>query len=268
MLSQANENIRQLFLKKFTAELILNYKNILKKSYEEKLNQESYLLSKQQKENEEREIRNKLKEIISKPVVKTGIQPPTIQQKIAQKPIIQQSRILQTPQLKVLKPITKTFPETPLPPEKKETEETENTFDSVKSAILPSGEINFGKIAQFIGDPTVSSLECRRSDEIIMIKKLGQTISTEVKLNENEINALIKAFSEKTRIPLIEGVLRAKSGDLEIFAVISKFSTSKFIITKNLSTQNTNMVRPISRQMIPTNPFANQKMPPLSLLKK
>jgi len=266
MLSQANEDIRQLFLKKFTAELILNYKETLKKSFEEKLNQESYLLSKQQKENEEKEIRNKLKEIISKPVVKTGIQQPTIQQKTVQKSIIQPQRILQTLPLKVLKPINKTLPEIPTLNEKKET--TENTFDSVKSAILPSGEINFGKIAPFIGDPTVSSLECRRSDERIMIKKLGQTISTEVKLNENEINALIKAFSEKTRIPLIEGVLRAKSGDLEIFAVISKFSTSKFIITKNLSTQNNNMVRPISRQMIPTNPFANQKMPPLSLLKK
>jgi len=258
MLSQTKENTRQLFLKKFTAELILNYKEILKKSYEAKLNQQNYILLKQQKEKEENEIRNKLKDIISKPAVKVE----------TQTPIVQQQRIPQTPQLKVLKPTIKTLSRVPTPEEKEEIIETKSTFDSVKSAILPSGEINFGKITPFIRDPTISSLECRRADERIMVKKLGQIINTEVQLNENEINSLIKAFSEKTRIPLIEGVLKAKLGSLEIFAVISKFSTSKFIITKNLNEQNRNIMNPTPRLTIQTNPFASQKTPTLSLLKK
>jgi len=262
MLSQTNEDIRQLFLKRFTSELILNYKEILKKSYEEKLNQKSYLLAKQQKENEEGEIKNKLKEIISKPTGKIE----------TQKPIIQQPRILQTPQSKVLKPITRTLPEIPLPERKQEMGETESTFDSVKSALLPSGDIDFGKITPFIRDQTVSSIECKRADERIMIKKLGQTIGTEVQLNEPEINSLIKAFSEKTRIPLTEGILKARLGNLEIFAVISKFSTSRFIITKNLVSQNNSMINPtgmpnMNKQMISQNPFA-PKNPALSLLKK
>jgi len=250
MLSQTNEDIRQLFLKKFTAELILNSKKII--------NQKEL----EWKSKEENEIKIKLKEIISKPTVK--IEPP--------KPIVQQPRILQTPQLKVLKPITKTPPEMPMHERKPEMGETESTFDSVKSAILPSGEIDFGKITPFIRDPVVSSLECRRANERIMIKKLGQTISTEVQLNEPEINSLIKAFSEKTRIPLVEGILKTRFSNLEIFAVISKFSTSRFIITKNLSSQNNNLMNPggipnINRPMISQNPFA-QKNPALNLLKK
>jgi hypothetical protein len=101
-----------------------------------------------------------------------------------------------------------------------------------------------------------------------MIKKLGQTISTEVQLNGTEINSLIKAFSEKTRIPLLEGILRARLGNLEIFAVISKFSTSRFIITKNLALPNRNIMGPMPRPVIPANPFASHKTPTLSLLKK
>jgi len=268
MLSQTNENIRQLFLKKFTAELILNYKEIVKKSYEEKINQESYLLSKQQKENEEKEIRNKLKDIISKPTISMGMQTPGVQNQIDKASITQRPKILQTTQLKVLKPIIKNPSDISQPKEEQEITGTENTFDSVKSSILPSGEINFGKITQFIRDPVVSSLECRRANEKIMIKKLGQTISTDVQLDEAEINSLIKAFSEKTRIPLIEGILKTKLGNLEIFAVISKFSTSKFIITKSLAPQNNNMAYPMPRQITPGNPFASLKKPTLNLLKK
>jgi len=253
MLSQTNEDIKQLFLKKFTAELILNSKKIENKQELE------------QKNREENEIKNKLKEIISKPIdkIETHTQ-------IIQKSPIQQPRIIQIPQLKVLKPITKTLPKIPEPEEKQE--ETGSTFDSVKSALLPSGDIDFGKITPFIRDQVVSSLECRRADEKIMIKKLGQTISTEVKLNETEINSLIKAFSEKTRIPLTEGILKARFNNLEIFAVISKFSTSRFIITKNFTPQNSNMMNPIgmpnmNRPIISQNPFA-PKNPPLNILKK
>jgi len=100
------------------------------------------------------------------------------------------------------------------------------------------------------------------------MKKLGQTISTEVQLNETEINSLIKAFSEKTRIPLVEGILKARLGNLEIFAVISKFSTSRFIITKNLNEQNRNMINPMLKQINQQNPFASQKAPILNLLRK
>jgi hypothetical protein len=253
MLSQTNEDIKQLFLKKFTAELILNSKKIENKQELE------------QKNREENEIKNKLKEIISKPIDKIETHTPIIQ-----RPPIQQPRIIQIPQLKVLNQITKTLPEIPEPGEKQE--ETGSTFDSVKSALLPSGDIDFGKITPFIRDQVVSSLECRRAGEKIMIKKLGQTISTEVKLNETEINSLIKAFSEKTRIPLTEGILKARFNNLEIFAVISKFSTSRFIITKNITPSNSNMMNPIgmpnmNRPIISQNPFA-PKNPSLNILKK
>jgi len=269
MLSQTSEDTRQLFLKKFTEELILNYKEILKKYYEEKLNQEDYLVLKQQKEDEERDIKNKLKDIISKPIVSAGIEIPTPK---IQKSIVQQQRVIPTSQSKILKPINQNLPEIPLPKEKQEIAETGSTFDSVKSALLPSGDINFGKITPFIRDPVVSSLECRRADEKIMIKKLGQIISTEVQLNETEINSLIKAFSEKTRIPLTEGILKARLGNLEIFAVISKFSTSRFIITKNLAPQNSNIMNlpgtpNFNRSMISQNPFT-PKNPSLNFLKR
>jgi len=252
MLSQTKDSIRQLFLKKFTAELILNSKKSEKIEGSKNLGALS----------EEDEIKAKLKEIISKQTSKIE----------TQKPIIQQPKILQTQPVKVLRPINKVLPPIPAPKENQEIGETESTFDSVKSALLPSGEIDFGKITPFIRDSIVSSIECRRADEKIMIKKLGQVISTEVQLNENEINSLIKAFSEKTRIPLVEGILKARVNNLEIFAVISKFSTSKFIITKIIPQQNNSTMNPagmpgMNRPMISQNPFAPKNSSP-TLLKK
>jgi hypothetical protein len=243
MLSQTNENLRQLFIKNFTAELILNSKKVVN------------LNELKEKNNEEIEIKKRLKEIITR----------STEEKI-RKPVIQEQKV-SIPQQTQIKPLNKILPEVPI---SEKIGETTSTFNSVKSAILASGEIDFGKIAQFIKDPAISLIECKRADEKINIKKIGQVISTEVSLSGEEINAIIKAFSEKTRIPIVEGILKARWQNLEMFAVISQFSTSRFIITKfqptNLSINPTGMPN-TNRLLISQNPFA-PKNPALSLLKK
>ena len=257
MLSQTQESTRQLFLKNFTAELILNYKEIIKKIDEEKLTQESFLLQKKQKETENDEIREKLKQIINKIPEKQAVQ-------IQKPPIAPEKQVMQIHQI----PVKKVGElEVPLPPE---SELGEAAFNSVEPSFLPSGEIDFKKITPFIKDPAVSSVECKRAEEKISIKKLGQTIDTDIKLNEREINSIIKAFSEKTRIPIIEGILKTRSNNLEIFAVISKFSTSRFIITKIfpiLPPMMPTRTPDINKPSVSANPFA-PKNPAFSFLKK
>lgn len=91
-----------------------------------------------------------------------------------------------------------------------------------------------GKIQALIDDPLVTSIECQGPKKNIIIKRNQQTVQTDIQLNDAEINAIIKDFSDKARIPLIEGMLRARVGNLQISAVISKKGSARFIITKTI----------------------------------
>ena len=97
------------------------------------------------------------------------------------------------------------------------------------------GEINFGKIILLSRDPLIEYIECVSEGQGIIIKKAGQTIKTQITLTKEEIVTIIKDFSEKTRIPLIEGMLNARYGTFEISAIVSDIISPSFIIRKNIT---------------------------------
>ena len=93
-----------------------------------------------------------------------------------------------------------------------------------------------GKLTPLISDPEVESIESPGPNQNILVKKRGALQRTSISLTPQEIETIIKDFSQKTRIPLIEGTFKAALSDLIITAVISEFVGSRFVIQKrNLS---------------------------------
>jgi hypothetical protein len=90
----------------------------------------------------------------------------------------------------------------------------------------------FEKIGKLLKDPTVHSIECPGPGKNLMVKRYNQVNITPNILNKDEIKSIIEDFSERARIPIVGGILKAAVGDLMISAVISEFVGSRFIINK------------------------------------
>lgn len=88
------------------------------------------------------------------------------------------------------------------------------------------------KLNAIIKDPYVNEIECLGTDHPLMVKKSGQTQKTQVNLSIDEIYELIAEFSQKTRIPIVNGRIKAALNDLIITAVLSETLGPRFIIQK------------------------------------
>lgn len=93
-----------------------------------------------------------------------------------------------------------------------------------------TGEIDLGKLNVFLHDKGITTMECPGPEKFILIKRLGKINLTRIKLSKEEIDKIIKNFSERARIPLLGGVFKAVIGDLSISAVTSELVGSRFII--------------------------------------
>ncbi|MDP4039178.1 MAG: hypothetical protein Q8P57_01185 [Candidatus Pacearchaeota archaeon] len=88
------------------------------------------------------------------------------------------------------------------------------------------------KLNFIIKDPAVTEIECRGADKPILVKKAGTIQRTQTSLTIEEINQILNDFSEKTKIPIIEGTFKAASGNLIMTAIISEILGPRFIIQK------------------------------------
>lgn len=100
-----------------------------------------------------------------------------------------------------------------------------------KISPLP-GQLDLGKLNLFLADPRVNQLECYGPEKDVLVRVGNQTQKTRVNLSKEEIESIIKDFSEKTRIPVIRGVFRAALGNLILTAVTSDFVDTRFTIQK------------------------------------
>ncbi len=83
-----------------------------------------------------------------------------------------------------------------------------------------------------IKDPAVTEIECTGSDEALLVKKGGVVQKTHIKLSVEEIYQLIAEFSQKTKIPVIDGTLKTAADNLILTAVLSEILGQKFILQK------------------------------------
>ncbi|MEK6829334.1 MAG: hypothetical protein AABY15_04340 [Nanoarchaeota archaeon] len=99
------------------------------------------------------------------------------------------------------------------------------------SSTIPY-EFNLGKVNFLIQDPRVTVIECPGPGKFLLARTSGQTSMTKISLAQEEIQQILKKFSEQTRIPIISGLFKAAVGNLVVTAVISDLIGSRFIITK------------------------------------
>ena len=268
----------RIFLNKFTEELIMNIKTKIeiderkkieeermKKAIEvEKLKQKFSQYTQEPKK--ETEQINEIKKVLEK-------QKPIQTPQVTQKPII-------TPQKIEPPKTTEKTEEIPAGFEKSIREEKPATGKIIKveekpiivskpvqinkpettikpvqiPAVQPlePGEVDFGKITFLVKDPLISYVECPGENKNIVIKRAGGLATpTQIILSKEEIANIIQSFSNKARIPLIEGMLDARIGNLEMSAIISEAAASSFIVKRNLlppPRSETVLQRPIQPQ--------------------
>lgn len=87
-------------------------------------------------------------------------------------------------------------------------------------------------INNLLTDPAVQSLECTGPGKPILVNRNGMIQATPFTMDTEDINALMREISERTRIPLVQGLFRAALGNLLITAVISDLIGARFIIQK------------------------------------
>ncbi|VVB79490.1 Uncharacterised protein [uncultured archaeon] len=93
----------------------------------------------------------------------------------------------------------------------------------------------FKKILPMLQDPFVSYIECKGPNQPLSVIKNGRTQVTSTFMDRGEIDEYLKYLSEKTRVPLVEGVFNVRVDDYTINAIISNSIEPSFIIKKNLS---------------------------------
>ncbi len=88
------------------------------------------------------------------------------------------------------------------------------------------------KLNFLIRDPAVTEIECAGSDKPILVKKADVVQRTKAILSIEEIYELIAEFSQKTKIPVIEGTFKAALDNLILTAILSETLGPRFILQK------------------------------------
>ena len=96
---------------------------------------------------------------------------------------------------------------------------------------IPLGE--YGKIDSLLKDPTITHIECSGQGKPIFVVRGSQKLPTKIILNKQDIAQFLNLTSQKSGIPLIEGVFRVSVDNFIVNAVISESIGSRFIIKKS-----------------------------------
>jgi|GEM_PF-1159854 len=99
--------------------------------------------------------------------------------------------------------------------------------------VPQENQIDLEKINSLVDNLGVREIECNGPDtEIISRMKNGAENNSGISLTKEEIDQVIETFSRESKIPAEEGLFRVVVGDLQISAIISELTGSKFIIKK------------------------------------
>ena len=211
MLKQTSREFRKLFLLKFTKTLIdahapediAKLERIVKQ--EEK---EGTPIQQESKQLEKNIIDEKVKRLKTLKKERGNIKPRSLNLKESLK------------SLRRIRPVLR-IPETKLPP----------TFQYLRP-IPTNAQIDLGRLNIFTQDPLVNIIECNGPNaNIIVHGKMGRK-PTKMVLTKEEIDQVIKRFSETAKIPVDEGVFKAVVGKLILSAMVSETVGSKFVIRK------------------------------------
>lgn len=204
-------SFKAFFLLQFTKELIqhlgagevFKLENILKEQTKEKGNRIKNIIKEKEKRPKkiEQQLEVQLKEK-EKPLFKPLLKPRVIRRTF---------------------PSILRIPEPKLPPR----------LQYLRPTPAPTNiQIDLEKLNPLIKDSMVRDIQCNGPDKNIIVKGAMGVKGTNIILSKEEINQVIKKFSETAKIPLQEGIFRVVVGRLILSAIISDVIGSKFIIKK------------------------------------
>jgi len=199
MLKNSSVELKSLILFEFTRKLVIaqNPTPFLK---------ELEIKKKTKKEKFIEKVKNKVFDKIDQPI------------EIAQAPVrVQafQSPFKQPPQRLHI-------PETRLPPQ----------FSYLRPYSKPDIELDLGKLNPLLADPATNVIEANGEGQDIIVRGRMGTMPVQINLTKEEINNVIKVFSEKSKIPVSEGAIKIVLGKYILSAIISEEAGSRFIIKK------------------------------------
>ena len=102
----------------------------------------------------------------------------------------------------------------------------------LKPSPTNNEEIELGKLDNLIKDPAISDIECNGPNENIIVKGTIGTKKTNIILTKEEINEIIKKFSDAAKTPVHQGLFKVVAGKMSLTAVVSEITGSRFIIKK------------------------------------
>jgi hypothetical protein len=215
MLNDTSKEYRELFLLKFTEQLILHSKNIEIFKLEELLRQREKI---KDVDEIKEEVREKLHPKVSEKNVSISEDPffKKEEKRILRPKFIRKETPSPSPRkiLRLPKP-------TQLPPQ-----------FSYLQPIPTDKSIELGKLNILIQDRNVQSIECEGDDtKIFVIGTMGKK-PTSIVLSKEEINAVIDKFSQESKIPKTIGIFKVVVGKLMLTAMISESVGTRFIIKK------------------------------------
>jgi hypothetical protein len=98
-------------------------------------------------------------------------------------------------------------------------------------------ESSYGRLGNFINDRSIIYIECSGYNIPISVTKLNQKQKTNISLTEGEVKSFLNYISEKSKIPIIDGVFRIVVDGMLINGVVSDSIGTKFMIKKNYQIQ-------------------------------
>lgn len=108
----------------------------------------------------------------------------------------------------------------------------ENKLPPLPNKEPPKDSIYLGKVTPILLDPSVFSVECPGPEKNLLVNRGGRIQTATTKLSKEEIDRIIDSFSEKTNIPISQGIFKTAFKDILITAVVSEFAGTRFIIEK------------------------------------
>ncbi|MAG39979.1 hypothetical protein CMI41_03355 [Candidatus Pacearchaeota archaeon] len=88
------------------------------------------------------------------------------------------------------------------------------------------------KIKNLLNDPSVSRIECQGPNTPLILLRRGMKQFARISLTKEEIFDILDDFTEKSHIPLVEGVVHVVVDNFEISGIYSELIRSSFSVSR------------------------------------
>ena len=138
---------------------------------------------------------------------------------------------LQHPQPHMPVPANRRMP----PPQNRQTPAFNQANSQIKTGVLSTnyGSVNpMDRLMPIMNDRQVTSIECPGANKNIVVRKGMMKQNAPIIFSEDDISKIMDEISNKTKIPVIEGLFKVMINNLLFTALVSEFAGTRFKMEK------------------------------------